>query len=822
MEQLNERIAGLSPAKRALLELRLQKRETNRSPAHSITPRANRDSAAVSFAQQRLWFLDRIEPDRASYNVPRAIRLKGALDLRAWQRTLDELIARHEPFRTRFSSVDGTLRQVISADARLPLQIIDLSNLASDERETRAQELAKEEAVRTFNLAQGPVVRARLLRLSERQHVLLLTPHHIVSAAWSASVLFRELGALYNAFSRGQASPLEPLPIQYADFAEWQRNWLQGEVLEEQLGYWRKQLDGAGGILELPAGHPRPAVPTARGARQSLSLSRALSEQLSELSKREGVTLFMTLLAAFQTLLHRYTDEVDIVVGSPIAGRNRAETEELIGFFINTLALRTNLSGGPTFQELLARVKETAVGAYAHQDLPFEKLVEELQPERDLNRNPFFQMMFQFQNASRAALELNGLTISQLDVLTETSKFDLMLAAVEEEDVLTFVMEYSTDLFEGETILRLLRQLSTLLEAIVASPDKRISCLPLMSEAARHLILSDWNTTRAEYPRKRCIHQLFEDQVKRTPDVVAVVFGSDRVTYAELNARANQLAHYLLRLGVAPETRVAICVDRSIEMIVGLLGILKAGGVYVPLEPTHPKERLSFMIEDSQAQLVLTQNYLLQSLPTLDALVVALDADAHEIARQERENPSVTIAAENGAHVIYTSGSTGRPKGVVSAHRSSVNRFAWMWREYPFAPGEVCCQKTSLSFVDSIWEIFGPLLKGVPLVIFRDEIVKDPSRFVQVLAEQKVTRLVLVRSLLRLLLERGDALEARLASLQYCVCSGETLTGELANAFRGQLTSAKLINLYGSSEVAADVTCYEVEGAEGLSSVPID
>ncbi|HXM35036.1 MAG TPA: amino acid adenylation domain-containing protein, partial [Pyrinomonadaceae bacterium] len=499
----------------------------------------------------------------------------------------------------------------------------------------------------------------------------------------------------------------------------------------------------------------------------------------------------------------------------------RAETEELIGFFIDTLALRTNLSGGPTFQELLARVKETAVGAYAHQDLPFEKLVEELQPERDLNRNPFFQMMFQFQNASRAALELNGLTISQLDVLTETSKFDLMLAAVEEEDVLTFVMEYSTDLFEGETILRLLRQLSTLLEAIVASPDKRISCLPLMSEAERHLILSDWNTTRAEYPRKRCIHQLFEDQVKRTPDVVAVVFGSDRVTYAELNARANQLAHYLLRLGVAPETRVAICVDRSIEMIVGLLGILKAGGVYVPLEPTHPKERLSFMIEDSQAQLVLTQNYLLQSLPTLDALVVALDADAHEIARQERENPSVTIAAENAAHVIYTSGSTGRPKGVVSAHRSSVNRFAWMWREYPFAPGEVCCQKTSLSFVDSIWEIFGPLLQGVPLVIIPDEIVKDPSRFVQVLAEQKVTRLVLVPSLLRLLLERGDALEARLASLQYCVCSGETLTVELANAFRGQLTSAKLINLYGSSEVAADVTCYEVEGAEGLSSVPI-
>src|ERR1700730_15829107 len=505
MEELTERIAGLSPAKRALLELRLQKNEANRSPVHSITPRANRDWAAVSFAQQRLWFLDQIEPNRASYNVPRAIRLTGALDVRALQQTLDELLARHEPFRTRFSSVDGTLRQVINAPAQLPLQMIDLSNLATGERENRARQLAKEEAARPFDLANGPVIRTSLLRLDDGEHVLLLTTHHIVSDAWSTGTLFRELGALYNAFASGGASPLPPLAIQYADFAEWQRNWLQGEVLEEQLGYWRKQLDGASGILELPTDHPRPAVPTARGARKSLSLSQSLSEQLAELSKHQGVTLFMTLLAAFQTLLHRYTDDVDIVVGSPIAGRNRGETEELIGFFINTLALRTDLSGCPTFKELLSRVKETAVGAYAHQDLPFEKLVEELQPERDLNRNPFFQIMSQFQTAGRAPLDLNGLTISQLDVLTETAKFDLMLAAVEEKNGLTFVMEYSTDLFEGKTTRRLLQQLSRLLEGIVANPNERISRLPLTTEADRRQTLIDWNLTAAQFPRERCI-----------------------------------------------------------------------------------------------------------------------------------------------------------------------------------------------------------------------------------------------------------------------------------------------------------------------------
>lgn len=822
MEELTERIAGLSPAKRALLELRLRKSETTRSPAPSITRRANRDSAAVSFAQQRLWFLDQIEPNRAAYNVPRAMRLAGLLNVEALKQALNELIVRHETLRTHFSSVDGTLRQIISTATQLPLPINDLGNLNDDEREICLRELANQEALRPFDLAHGPVIRAQLLRLSEHLHVLLLTTHHIVSDAWSARILFRELAALYNAFTNGAGSPLPPLPIQYADFAEWQRDWLQGEVLEEQLAYWRRQLGGLHGFLELPTDYPRPAISTARGAYQSLALAQSLTEQLAELSRREGATLFMTLLAAFQTLLYRYTDEEDLVVGSPIAGRNRHETEELIGFFVNTLALRTNLSGNPTFRELLARIKETAVGAYAHQDLPFEKLVEEIHPERELNRNPFFQMMFQFQNEVREPLELSSLTISPLEVLTETAKFDLMLAAVEEKNVLTFVMEYSTDLFAGETIERLLRQLGTLLEGIVANPDERISQLPLMTEAERRQILVDWNTTVREFQSDRCIHDLFADQAERTPDGEALACGDQRVTYSQLNARANQLAHYLQRHGVAAETRVAICLDRSVDLIVGLLGILKAGGVYVPLEPNYPTERLAFILKDSQALLLLTRKHLLASFPDSgSARVIVMDSPDPEIARESKENPTNALSAENAAHVIYTSGSTGKPKGVVSAHRASVNRFAWMWREYPFARGEVCCQKTALSFVDSIWEIFGPLLQGVPLVIIPDDDVKDPNRFVQCLGENTVTRLVLVPSLLRVVLESCEDLPQRLASLRYCVCSGETLSVELATEFRRQLPTVKLINLYGSSEVAADVTCYEVQSSAFLSGVPI-
>jgi len=813
MEELSSRIAQLSPAKRALLELRLKQGNTRES--QSIPPRTSHTSAEVSFAQQRLWFLDQIEENRALYNVTRAMHLSGALDIPALQRTLNELVSRHEPFRTYFASIDGTLRQIINEHAELPFTRIDLSG---DEREERATQIIREESLRPFDLARGPIIRATLLRLDEHEHILLLCTHHIVSDAWSAGILFRELEALYNAFSTGKPSPLKPLPIQYADYAEWQRNWLQGEALESQLSYWKNQLQGVTGIVDLPTDRPRAAGQPSRGAYKVHTLSSNLSSRLAELSRREGATLFMTLLAAFQTLLWRYSNQQDIVVGSPIAGRNRVEIEDLIGFFINTLVLRANLSGNPTFKALLDQVKETAVGAYAHQDLPFEKLVEELQPQRDLNRNPLFQVMFQFQNTAPPQPNLNVLTTTRVKIPTETAKFDLLLLVREQDDALLCVMEYNSDQFDGETIERMLANYATLLESIVTNPNAHVADLPLLTTAQRKRILIDWNATNAEFPYQTSIHQLFREQAQRTPHELAIVCDTTRLTFAELNARANQLAHYLRKRGVGPEVRVAICVERSVEMIVGLLAILKAGGTYVPLEPSFPAERIAFIQADSQARVLLTQQHLSMQWT---GETIYLDSEWPEIARETSEAPAEISSSENSAHVIYTSGSTGRPKGVVSSHRASINRFAWMWRAYPFVEGEVCCQKTSLSFVDSIWEIFGPLLQGVPLIIIPDEVVKDPQRFVKALATNNVTRLVLVPSLLRVMLELDEDLAQQLGTLRICVCSGETLPVELATSFRQKLPQTLLINLYGSSEVAADVLCYEVDRTEGLAGIPL-
>ena len=821
MEELDKRIAELSPAKRALLEQRLKASSASQIRAQKIEPRAKQSSAAVSFAQERLWFLDQLEENRALYNVPRALRLVGPLKVEALRCALNELISRHEPFRTHFDFVDGVLHQIVAEKSEIDLIYSDLSKLTPNERERQANQIRETEARRPFDLAHGPVIRASLLKLSEQDHILLLTTHHIVSDAWSAGILFNELGELYNAFSEGRPPQLQPLPIQYADFAEWQRTWLDGEVLERQLSYWKSKLQDVTGILDLPTDHPRTAARRSQGAYRFLTVSEAVSDGLVELSKREGATLFMTLLAAFQILLWRYSDQDDIVVGSPIAGRNREEIENLIGFFVNTLALRVDLSGDPTFRGLLEQVRETALAAYAHQDLPFEKLVEELQPERDLGRNPIFQVMFQFQNTSPAKLRLKELEVSKVDTFTETAKFDLTLGTYQRDGELKCVMEYNAGLFTSATIERMLTQYGTLLESIVANPECRISSLPLMKEADERQVLVDWNNTHSTFPRAECIHEIFQQRATSAPDNVALVFGDERITYRQLNHRANRVANYLRERGVGAEIPVAICVERSVDMLVGLLAILKAGGAYVPVEPTNPAERISFILEDCQAPLVLTQHRLTDLFSSSSVDTVYLDGDLATITGGSFADPIVPTTADNAAHVIYTSGSTGLPKGVVSAHRASVNRFNWMWQAYPFAADEVCCQKTSLSFVDSIWEIFGPLLQGVPLVIIPDEVVKDPLRFIAALSVNKVTRLVLVPSLLRVILELGQESLSLLGNLRYCVCSGEKLPVELANLFRERLPNANLINLFGSSEVAADVTCYEVGDTECLTNIPI-
>ncbi|MDT5271751.1 MAG: hypothetical protein QOH49_3937, partial [Acidobacteriota bacterium] len=547
-----------------------------------LAPLPRTAELALSFGQQRFWFVDQLEAGQSVYNVPVAVRLDGKLHVPALQHALNKVVARHESLRTTFHAKDGQPVQVVAEASPIELAVTNLEHLPEKEREAEASRLATEEAQRPFDLAAGPLVRVSLLQLSEREHVLLLTMHHIISDGWSLDVLFSELSTLYGARLRGVPSPLAPLPIQYADFAQWQRDRLQGELFEAQVSYWKRQLDGAAARLELPADRPRPAVQTYNGAVESLPLSAEFGDGLKKLSRQSGATLYMTLLAAFKVLLSRYSGQSDIVVGSPIANRNRAEIEPLIGFFVNTLVLRTDLSGDPTFEELLERVREMALDAYAHQDVPFEKLVEELQPERDLSRHPLFQVMFVLEDDPSLSLELAGTSARWMPVDNGTAKMDLILRVTETDEGLVGAVEYNTDLFDAATIKRLVDNFRVLLEGIVARPNEQISSLPLISEAERHQLLHIFNRPAASYRQDVCLTRLFEAQVERTPDAAAVSFEREQLTYSELNRRANQLARHLRELGVGPEVLVGICVERSLEMVVGLLGILKAGGAYVP------------------------------------------------------------------------------------------------------------------------------------------------------------------------------------------------------------------------------------------------
>jgi amino acid adenylation domain-containing protein len=773
----------------------------------------------LSFAQQRLWFLDQLESDRSIFNISRAIRIIGHLDVPALEKSFRALIARHESLRTNFKLIDGEAAQVILPAREMEISRVDIRGLRPEERELEFQRLGAEAGRRPFDLANDALLRAVLFQLEDDHHVLWLTIHHIVSDAWSLSILFREMGALYEAFVKGQPSPLPELPIQYADFALWQREWLRGEVLEKQLDYWKKQLADAPAVFELPTDKPRPAIQTFNGTYHWQVLTRRLSDSLSALSRTSGTTLFMTLLAAFQVLLYLYTNQDDVVVGTPIANRTRRETEDLIGFFVNTLVIRTDLSGNPSFRDLLQRVREVALQAYANQDLPFEKLVEGLKPERSLSHTPLFQILFAVQNAPESPLALSDLKMQELHILGQAAKFDLSLYVVQTDEGLRLTFEYNTDLFNATTIARMGRHFEMLLEGAVSNPDQPLSSLPLLSDAERHQLLVEWTNTSVDYPR-RCIHELFEEQAKLTPDAPAVIFEKQQMNFNELDRRANQLAHYLRRRDVGTEAVIAVCMERTIEMVTALLGILKAGAAFVPIDPSYPAERVAFLLQDSGASIVLTQARVRETLPASAAEMICVDSDWTEIARESPAGLPSGATPENAAYVIYTSGSTGQPKGSVSPHQASLNRFAWMWNAYPFAADEVCCQKTSLSFGDSIWEIFGPLLQGISLVIIPDDALKDPRRLVEMLSENGVTRLVLVPSLLRVILELETDLAKKVPRLKYWTSSGEALPAALARSFKEKLPDATLINLYGSSELAADVTCYEVSDST-LSNIPI-
>jgi non-ribosomal peptide synthetase component F/acyl carrier protein len=704
-----------------------------------LQPMPRHDPLPLSYAQQRLWFLDQLEPGGAAYNLSIAFRLTGVLDVTALEKSLDTIVRRHEILRTVFPAKDGRPVQVIVPALPLTLPVVDLRAIPDNIREAEVQQRATAESRQLFDLAQGPLWSVKLLRLADEEYVFLLNMHHIVFDGWSFDVFFRELTALYTAFSTGKPSALPALPLEYRDFALWQRMWLQGAILEAQLTYWKQQLGGNLPILELPADRPRPSLQSFRGACQSLVLPQRLTEALKALSRQEGVTLFMTLLAAFKTLLYRYTGQEDLIIGTPIAGRTRVETEALIGFFVNTLVLRTNMGGNLPFRELLGKVRAVALDAYDHQDLPFEKLVDELQLERSSSHAPLVQVMFALQNAPQPVLKLPGLTLDQMDVESGTAKFDLTLSMRDTEQGSTGTLEYATDLFDHATISRMLVHFQTLLEGIVAHPEHRLADLPLLTEAERHQILVEWHDTTADYLQDTCLHELFEMWAERTPDAVAVIYNEQRLTYSALNRRANQLAHYLRALGVGPEVGVGLCMERSVELVVGLLGILKAGGAYVPLDPTHPKERLSFMSSDTQVSVLVTQQKIATDFPEHASRLVCLDTDWENIAAQSDENPVSGVIPENLAYVMYTSGSTGKPKGVMIEQRQVL---AFLYGFEHVATGGEGCIGTAVcpfGFDVSVWECFSMLCFGGTLHIIVPEILADPEQFVRYLVDHCIT-----------------------------------------------------------------------------------
>jgi len=809
---------SLSAEKLELLAYLLEEEGIEFSPTSAIAPRASTDKLPLSFAQQRLWFLDRLEPGTPVYNIPAALRLTGLLNVPALEQSFNEIIKRHEVLRTTFAVVDEQPIQVIAPEQSITLSVIDLKELPVAEREAEAQRLANAEAQRPFDLASGPLLRSTLLQLDETEHILLFTMHHIASDAWSMDVLVREVAVLYDCFCSGKPSPLPELPIQYADYAIWQRQWLQG-VLETQLDYWKHQLGGNLPVLELPADRPRPNVQTYQGATQSFHLSSELTAALKTLSQQEGSTLFMALLAAFKTLLHRYVGTGDIVVGSPIANRNRSEIEGLIGFFVNTLVLRTDLSDNPTFRELLGRIQEVTLGAYAHQDLPFDLLVEELRPQRELSHTPLFQVTFALQHTPMSAVELSGLTLQPLENDSGTAKFDLSLLMEETETKLQGSFVYNTDLFDAATITRMAEHFQTLLVGIVANPEQRVAELPLLTTTEQYQLLVEWNHTQVEYPLDQSIYQLFEAQVERTPDAIAVVFADQQLTYQELNARANKLAHYLQALGVAPDVLVGICMERSLEMVVGMLGTLKAGGAYVPLEPTYPQERLVFMIEDACVSVLLTQERLVDLLPKRQAQIVCLDRDWEAIAQESDRNPTSKVSSDHLAYAIYTSGSTGKPKGVAIPHRAICNHMFWMQAEFPLTQSDCVLQKTPFSFDASVWEFYAPLLAGGRLILAQPGGHQDSAYLLKLIAQQQVTILQLVPSGLRMLLE--EKMLDTCKSLRRVFCGGESLSIELQERFFSCLPDVELHNLYGPTEATIDTTFWICQPGDKQRTVPI-
>jgi len=765
----------------------------------------------LSYAQERQWFLWQLDPDSAAYHVPGALRLCGMLDKAALRRSFASLAARHESLRTRLHLDDESRTQQV-----LPHTDIQILEDRTDEAQLKAR--VEAEIARPFDLRQGPLLRVTLLELNAQEHVLVLVQHHIVSDGWSMGVMVQELMQLYAAYSQGQDCTLTPLPIQYGDYALWQRRWMEAGEKTRQLDYWRQLLGGTQPVLALPLDRPRPAQQRFLGARQDIQLDPGLVTGLKALAQREGVTLFMLLLASFQLFLYRYSGQRDIRVGVPIANRNRVETEALIGFFVNTQVLKADLDAAMSFAELLQHTKRRALEAQAHQDLPFEQLVEALQPERSLSHNPLFQVMFNHQAQVRTAIQqLPGLRVVSLEHETRTAQFDLSLDTQETEDGLWASLTYATDLFDASTAARMLRHWLGLLRGAVADTTRPLQDLAMLDMTERQQILEQWNATARDYPQNQWVHHLIEAQAERQPQATALVFAEQRIDYAELNRRANRLAHRLIEAGVGPDVRVGLAVERSFDMVIGLLAVLKAGGAYVPLDPDYPRERLAYMLDDSGVQLLLTQAPLLGQLPIPHGLeTLVLGESSYE--QYSEQNPAVALDGENLAYVIYTSGSTGQPKGAGNRHSALLNRLQWMQEAYGLSAADSVLQKTPFSFDVSVWEFFWPLMTGSRLVIAAPGDHRDPAKLIQVINAEQVTTLHFVPSMLQAFLQ--DAAVSSCRSLQRIVCSGEALPVDAQQQVFAKLPHAGLYNLYGPTEAAIDVTHWTCVD-EGRDTVPI-
>ncbi|BDA68804.1 hypothetical protein CAL7716_029700 [Calothrix sp. PCC 7716] len=787
----------------------------------------------ASFAQLRLWFFDQLVPGNAIYNVPTVIRLHGSLNQSALEFALNEIVRRHETLRTTFRILEEQLVQVIAPSLLISIKTFELPTQQS---EAQAKYIITQEIERPFDLSSGPLLRVILLKLSENEHILLLNMHHIVCDDWSIGVLISELGALYTAKIKNQPSPLSELPLQYADFAEWQREWLTGEVLENQLAYWRHQLNGIT-MLPLPTDKRRPNIQAPKGATQFLELPRCLVDALEKLCQKEGATLYMILLAAFQTLLYRYTYSDDITVGSPIANRNRSEIEGLIGFFVNTLVLRTDFSGNPTFRELLARVREVTLKAYSHQDLPFEKLVEHLQPERKSSANPFFQVVFGFENAPMQELELPDLVPSFMNIDLKTTRFDLELhlwkcssdfrslwgGDWKHSEGIRGVVVYNTDLFEDATISRMLKHFTTLLESIVADPEERITNLPILSEAELNQMLFEWNDTQSDYPSNQCIHELFEQQVAQYSNNIALDFENVETRYIaslqydELNNRSNQIAHHLQKLGVDTEVVVGICAEPSIDMIVGMLGILKAGGAYLPLDPSYPVERLNFMLKDSHAQVLLTQEKFAQHFENFSYPIVNLDSYWEIIAHESKQNLNSETRSDNLAYIIYTSGSTGTPKGVTITHKA-VNRLVRNTNYINITPNDKIAQVSNTSFDAATFEIWGALLNGAQLIGISKDIILSPTEFASQLKQKDISILFLTTALFQKIAR--DVPQA-FSTLKYLLFGGETIDTRWVKKVIQNKAPQQLIHVYGPTENTTFSSYYPIHELPLATSIPI-